>query len=233
MFLKIAVLNNSGNVGKSTICQSMLQPRLPESEIVKVESNNSDGTNDVKFSAKEFDTILKKIDASDCAIVDVGSSNIENFILKMQEYKDSHEDIDYFIIPVTPPHKQQVDSVATASMLLTMGIETDRIKFIFNQVDKTQTIKKQYADFLSGMKDLDITIDKHSIVYDTSVFSMLNKMGQTFAGVAADDTDYRKMLRETECKKKREKISEKRSIKRLVNGVNEDLDIAFEMLEIA
>lgn len=44
MYLKIAVLNNSGNVGKSTICQTVLKPRLPESEIIRVETINSDGT---------------------------------------------------------------------------------------------------------------------------------------------------------------------------------------------
>lgn len=54
MYLKAAVLNNSGNVGKSTICQTLLKPRLDGAEIIKVETINSDGTNDSKLSAKEM-----------------------------------------------------------------------------------------------------------------------------------------------------------------------------------
>ncbi|MCR4240564.1 transcriptional regulator, partial [Escherichia coli] len=121
MYLKIAVLNNSGNVGKSTICQTVLKPRLPESEIIRVETINSDGTNDERLSAKDYDEIIKRIDDVDCTIIDVGSSNIEQFMVQMQEYQGSHDLIDYFIVPVTVQDKQQRDSIATINNLLDMG----------------------------------------------------------------------------------------------------------------
>ncbi|MEA7619001.1 transcriptional regulator, partial [Salmonella enterica subsp. enterica serovar Virginia] len=47
MNIKIAVVNNSGNMGKSTICDSLLLPRLEGAKVVKVETINTDGTNDV------------------------------------------------------------------------------------------------------------------------------------------------------------------------------------------
>ncbi len=87
MYMKIAVLNNSGNVGKSTICQTLLKPRLENSEIIRVETINSDGTSDEKVSAREFDEILKRIDDAECTIIDVGSSNIEQFMVQMLEFK--------------------------------------------------------------------------------------------------------------------------------------------------
>jgi len=40
MFLKIAVLNNSGNVGKSMICDNLFLPRIPNSEVLKIETLN-------------------------------------------------------------------------------------------------------------------------------------------------------------------------------------------------
>ncbi|HCW2892540.1 TPA: transcriptional regulator, partial [Escherichia coli] len=98
MYLKLAIVNNSGNVGKSTICQTLLKPRLEGSEIIKVETLNTDGTNDEKLSAKEFDEIIKRIDDSECTIIDVGSSNIEQFLVQMNEYQGSHDLIDYFIV---------------------------------------------------------------------------------------------------------------------------------------
>ena len=229
MMLNVAVVNNSGNVGKSTICETLLKPRFKKAEVVKVETINSDGSDDVKYSADEFDEILKQIDATDCSIIDVGSSNIENFILKMKEYKDSHEDIDYFIIPIIPKNKQQVDSVATAGMLIDMGIEPERIRFIFNQADRKLPIDRQYKEFLSGIEMFDIKVENYSVIYETTVFHMLDK---TFTEVVNDKRNFRKLLRAEKSRAKKEEISEMKSVKRLVSGVNDDLDIAFKMLNL-
>ncbi len=56
MYLNIAVVNNSGNVGKSTICDILLKPRLEGAKVVKVETINSDGTNDEKFQQSSSKT---------------------------------------------------------------------------------------------------------------------------------------------------------------------------------
>lgn len=232
MYLNIAIVNNSGNVGKSTICETMLKPRIPNAEVIKVETINSDGTDDAKFSADEFDSILKQMDATDCSIIDVGSSNIESFLLKMQEFKGSEEDIDFFIIPVIPKHKQQIDAVTTANMLLDMGVETECIKFIFNMSDKKLSIERQYSDFLSGIKMLDIAIESHPIIYESGVFSMLNNLDRKFVDVVNDNRDFKKLLRSSDSREQREALSEQRSVKRLVNGVNDEMDIAFKALGI-
>ncbi|AIW17484.1 StbB family protein [Vibrio tubiashii] len=234
LFVNIAMVNNSGNVGKSTLCEVLLKPRLPGAEIVKVETINSDGSDDVKFSAKEFDEILKRMDSNDVNIIDVGSSNIESFILQMQEYKGSQDDIDYFVIPVIPKHKQQIDAVSTAMMLLSLGVEKDRIKFIFNQADKQLTIEKQFSDFLEGLKKIKIKLDKsqYSVVYETVAFSALNKANKTFSEIANDERNLRLMIRQEKDRAKREELSEQRTLKRLISGVNDDLDIAFEMLDL-
>jgi hypothetical protein len=233
MFIKIAVVNNSGNVGKSTICDVLLKPRLPGSEVIRVESINFDGNEEEKISAREFNDILKRIDMSDSAIIDVGSSNIETFINQMEAYKDSQEDIDYFIIPVTPHHKQQIDSVSTVANLLDLGVDAERIKFVFNQTDKTVPVERQFADFFNGMKSFkSVKIKKQSIIYNTPVFTFLNQSNRTFDEVVNDDRDFRTLLRQTENREEREKLSEDKSVKRLVTGINEELDIAFANLDI-
>ncbi len=60
MYLNIAIVNNSGNVGKSTICETMLKPRIPNAEVVKVETINSDGTDDAKFQQMNLIQFLNK-----------------------------------------------------------------------------------------------------------------------------------------------------------------------------
>lgn len=60
--MKIVVLNNIGNVGKSTSCKYMLYPRLFDCEVLRVETLKSDGeSTGEKLSASEFDSIFEKI----------------------------------------------------------------------------------------------------------------------------------------------------------------------------
>lgn len=101
--MKIAVLNNSGNVGKSTICHNLLLHRIPDVELYKIEARNNDlNSEGTKLKGKMFDELITNMMINNNAIVDVGSSNIEEFLNQMEEYAGSHEDFDYFIIPVIP-----------------------------------------------------------------------------------------------------------------------------------
>lgn len=231
MYLNIAVVNNSGNVGKSTICDILLKPRLEGAQVVKVETINSDGTNDEKISAEQFEDVLNKMDEHDCSIIDVGSSNIENFLLKMQEFKSSHEDIDYFLVPVTPSNKQQVDSATTIQNLMMLGIEAERIKVVFNMANKKLAVTKEYAEFLSGVPSA-ISFSEYPIIFESTVFDLLAKIDRPFLDVLNDKRDYRALIRESDSKEQRNVLSFERSAHRLVNGFNDELDLAFSALKL-
>ncbi|EIQ0472015.1 transcriptional regulator, partial [Salmonella enterica] len=187
MYLKLAIVNNSGNVGKSTIGQTLLKPRLEGSEIIKVETLNTDGTNDEKLAAKEFDEIIKRIDDSECTIIDVGSSNIEQFLVQMNEYQGSHDLIDYFIVPVVREAKQQIDSIQTITTLMAMGVEQDRFKVIFNLAEKDTPINKQYSVFLADDVCKEIVGENPVVVYHNNIFNILNKSGLQYDDVYNDN----------------------------------------------
>lgn len=233
MYLKLAVVNNSGNVGKSTICQTLLKPRLDNAEIIKIETLNSDGTNDEKLSAREFDEVIKRIDDSEYTIIDVGSSNIEQFLVQMNEYQGSHDLIDYFIVPVVREAKQQADSIQTIQTLVAMGVEADRFKVIFNLAEKDIPIKKQYSIFLDNELCKSIAGENPPVVYHNNIFNILNKSGLTYDEVYNDDRDFRTLIRNAESKEERQELSNLRTVKMLMNGFNSDLDIAFSNLGIA
>ncbi|EMK8419709.1 transcriptional regulator [Shigella sonnei] len=233
MYLKIAVVNNSGNVGKSTMCQALLKPRLEGSEIIRVETINTDGTNDEKLSAKQYDEIIKRIDDVDCTIIDVGSSNIEQFLVQMNEFKGSHDLIDYFITPVTNQEKQQRDSIATIHSLLDMGIEEDRLKVIFNFAEKDTDIDRQFAIFLSDKTCKKIAGKNPAIVYNNNIFNLLHKSGLKYNDVYNDDRDFRSLIRSAASVEERQELSNLRAVKMLMNGFNADLDVAFENLKLA
>ncbi|EBC2579571.1 transcriptional regulator [Salmonella enterica] len=232
MYLKLAIVNNSGNVGKSTICQTLLKPRLEGSEIIKVETLNTDGTNDEKLSAKEFDEIIKRIDDSECTIIDVGSSNIEQFLVQMNEYQGSHDLIDYFIVPVVREAKQQIDSIQTITTLMAMGVEQDRFKVIFNLAEKDTPINKQYSVFLADDVCKEIVGENPVVVYHNNIFNILNKSGLQYDDVYNDNRDFRSLIRSVSSKEERQDLSNLRAVKMLMNGFNSDLDVAFKNLNL-
>ncbi|EKL0829164.1 transcriptional regulator, partial [Salmonella enterica subsp. enterica serovar Uganda] len=59
-----------------------------------------------------------------------------------------------------------------------------------------------------------------------------NEMNKTLKEVLDDDRDFRKLMRECEDDDELEILSTERAIKRLATGVNEDLNMAFNLLDI-
>ncbi|MDI8483361.1 transcriptional regulator, partial [Salmonella enterica subsp. enterica serovar Kentucky] len=70
------------------------------------------------------------------------------------------------------------------------------------------------------------------IIRNTELFFHLNEMNKTLKEVLDDDRDFRKLMRECEDDDELEILSTERAIKRLATGVNEDLNMAFNLLDI-
>ena len=52
--MKIAVINFSGNVGKTTVARHLLAPRIAECQVVAVESINADDGQPVTIRGRQF-----------------------------------------------------------------------------------------------------------------------------------------------------------------------------------
>jgi hypothetical protein len=88
--MRIAVLNFSGNVGKSTVARHLLAPRMNDATVIAVETINSDGSDDEALKAKQFGELQETYAIMPNAVIDVGASNIEEFMVRMSQYKGSH-----------------------------------------------------------------------------------------------------------------------------------------------
>ena len=97
--MKVAVINFSGNVGKTTIARHLLVPRIKGARYVPVESINADEDQREALRGKQFAQLQEFLLVSEHAVVDVGASNVEDLLALMRKYKDSHEDFDYYIVP--------------------------------------------------------------------------------------------------------------------------------------
>lgn len=233
MFLKIAIMNNSGNVGKSTICNNLFYPRIPNAKKIKIETFNADEGDDEKTSGKDIKKVFELIDSSDVAILDVGSSNIESFMINLKKLEGSHEEIDYFFIPTTTKPKQQLDTITTVNNLLDLGVEAEQIKLIFNMYDTDFQVENLYSIiFESDIHKILKLKDKTNVftITDNPVFDMLGEMGFSFAEIASDKRDFKALIRSTKDSKKRSELSHQRSAYRLSQGFVKELDALFDRI---
>ncbi|MEC6817021.1 StbB family protein [Photobacterium toruni] len=228
--MKICVINFSGNVGKSLISQHLLKPRLENSEIIAVESINADGNNNEKIKGKEFTDIMDKVLAIDNVIVDVGASNVEEFIQQMNKSEGSQEDFDYFIVPTINKDKQITDTVSTIEALSEMGIDKDRIRVIFNAIDYDTNISQKFYSIFE--LDYIATININVAVYENELFNRLKEVSdlKTISAIANDSTDYKSLIIATDNKLERLTYSRRLGMKRLATGVERMLDNTFKHL---
>ena len=81
--MRIAVLNYTGTVGKTTIATHLLSPRMG-APIIAVESINETaagmGIAIEQIKGEKFREIYQRLVATEDVIVDVGASNIEDFL---------------------------------------------------------------------------------------------------------------------------------------------------------
>ena len=73
VFRKIAVLNFSGNVGKSTLAKHLLAPMMDNCPVVSVETINADAASETLITGSQFGQLQEDMLLQDQVIVDVGS----------------------------------------------------------------------------------------------------------------------------------------------------------------
>src|SRR4051812_38206942 len=143
--MKIAVINFSGNVGKSTVARHLLLPRIDGAEIVAVESLNADEGQGQAMRGRQFGELQEYLQTVDSAVIDIGASSVEELLGLMQRYRGSHADFDYFVVPTVLAFKQQQDTIATLVELARLGVPPSRVKLVFNMVEYGSDVAQAFA----------------------------------------------------------------------------------------
>ena len=202
--MKICILNSSGNVGKTTITREVFEPRMNNAKIVEIESYNSSnsafGLDTVKFEgAEEFDIFYEYIISDDDVIFDIGASEIANFFTNAEEYTGAIDMFDYFIIPTIADAKIMEDTAKTILFLRSQEIDDEKIKVIFNSVERN--VEKEFAALLN----FDFNFDTNLFIKKSNFFKDLSLMKTTFLKVYNPDKKYYReiLLREKEPKAKK------------------------------
>ena len=233
--MKVAVLNFSGNVGKTTISAHLLKPRMDDAPIFSIESINvgadSDGIEVEKMKGKKFGDLVDELMALESAIIDVGASNVEDFMKLMLQYSGSHEEFDYFVVPVVKEKKQQSDTVNTIRSLQKIGIERKKIRLVFNKVEIDDSVSTDFAAFF-GLAETEksFVIRPDAVIYSNEVFERLKSVGKSLGEITADKVDYRSKLRELTDDAEKQHCITMVALKRLAVTANKNLDDVFKVL---
>lgn len=233
--MKVAVLNFSGNVGKTTVAGHLLKPRMGDAPIYSIESINTgadaDGLDVEKMRGKKFGELVDELMPLDTAIVDVGASNVEDFLKLMQQFDGSHEEFDFFVVPVVKEKKVQADTVNTIRALQKIGIEKKRIRLVFNKVEVDEAVSDEFAA-LFGLAEAEksFVVKPEATIYANEVFERLKAVGKSLGDITADETDYRARLRQAADEDEKELCVRMVALKRLAVTANKNLDDVFKAL---
>ena len=221
---KVAVLNYSGNVGKSTLARHLLQPRMGNCPITFIESIN-EGGDETNVKGKEFANVMIEVLASDQAIVDIGSSNIEQVFAKVGRMGDVLDAFDFFLIPTVAKAKQQADTVKVIRDLVALGVATSKLKLVLNHVDPDDDVDKVFGPVKGAADALGIA---SAVVHESEGYAHLGN--RSVKECAAEDRDFRKEIAAAQTKEEKVELATAQVFSRLAQGIQRELDQVFAKL---
>ncbi|VVE85398.1 StbB family protein [Pandoraea sputorum] len=232
--MKVAVLNFSGNPGKTTLVDHLLAPRMnaPRFEIETINAGSVD-TGAQRLKGKDYGGLQEDLMTLDSAIVDVGASNVEEFIKQMGQFEGSHDEFDYFVVPAVSEKKQQTDTVNTIETLAALGVSAQKIRVVFNKVEleDASDVPRLFRTIF-GLHEMaqSFTLRADAVVFKNEIFERLRGLNTSVADVVADDTDYRAMLREATDDATRSRAVSMISAQRLAKSAHKNLDNVYRAL---
>ncbi len=231
--MKLAVINFSGNVGKTTVARHLLAPRIPDCQVVAVESINADDGQPVTIRGRQFAQLQEFLQSVDNVVVDIGASNVEEMLKLMRRYRDSQEDFDGFVVPTVPARKQQQDTAATLAELARIGVAPGRLRLVFNQVDDDSAIDRAFDTLLAYCASTGVAqpCPAACISYN-EVYALVRGSGQSLAELAADPTDYKAEIAKAASQSDKLALAQRLATQRLARGVIPELDACFAALDL-
>jgi hypothetical protein len=231
--VKLAVINFSGNVGKTTVARHLLAPRIPGCQVVAVESINADDGCPVTIRGRQFAQLQEFLQSVGDVVVDIGASNVEELLKLMRRYRDSQEDFDGFVVPTVPARKQQQDTAATLAELARIGVAPERLRLVFNEVDDDSPIDRTFDTLLAYCASSGVVQPRPAALLSyNEVYALVRGDGQSLADLAADPTDYKAAIARAGSQSDKLALAQRLAIQRLARGVIPELDACFAALEL-
>jgi len=236
--MKVLVLHSSGNVGKSLITREVFyQNFVSDSKMVlEIESHNASSSsynmNVVRIDFDKPSTLQVLTQYGiiyDDYILDVGASEIKDFLLSIGKTKEIFEEFDLIVVPTLKNQKVIADTKKTMAIIRHLGIES-KLQVLFNCVTNSTTIEDDFSSLYDWAKQEKFNLDSNLYFSDYSEqINDLSKQKLLSSELLEDKADYRALALEYHQKGDAEnsrKASNKLLTRRIVKSMNAD---AFEL----
>jgi len=204
----IAVLNDNGNVAKSTITNFAIFPRLKNNpEVVYSEAGNSIpgeikktahgkvkrfGATQEEF-AEMIDYLMMNV-ASHDIIVDFGSTDSSLMRALFIECPGSIDVFDLFIVPTSPDVKQ-ADTETTIKFLELQGVTAEKIRVVFTLFPAAKKLERVFHEIFDAHEELaNFTLDPKAVLYKSLLIDRLSGSGYTIEDMLSDKSDWKQKI---------------------------------------
>ena len=238
--LSIAIANCSGNVGKTTATRELLAPRLGHMSVRQIESINTDDSAGPKVEvmiAARFDELHAELMRGRSLLVDIGASNVEEYLNRLDLSEGSHEDYACFVVPVEPESKQMKDTIKTINMLADLGVEPERIRVLLNKVElvkseaREMTLRRQFGQLFDlHQRKRAFMLNEDALIPKNDVFALAAATGRTIHDIANDGIDYKAQLAAATTESEKDRLVRLVGLKRKALSIEPVLDQAFNAL---
>jgi len=232
--MKVAIINDSGNVGKSLLSRELFYPKMENGIIIEVETSNSSSKkfaknmNIKKIYGDEFDTLFTLMYQYDNFVLDIGKSQIERFLKELKKSDEILDDIDLIIIPVTSDDKIQEDTLKLLEILDNMGVK-DKVRVILNRADNL----REFNEFINEAKEINYKIDTNLRILNYDVFKKLGRASKNAFELANDDRDLKAMSQKAFRSGNEEDgtiLAELDYMKKFSKGITKNMDKIYALL---
>lgn len=211
---KVGVISYTGKVGKSTVSNILLFPRMPGAKIIRLETVNISGHSgadeEKTLKGRELEKLEFELGKTESAIVDIGASNAESFILALNQQGTAHFHFDCFIVPIEAnPGKQNEmkEAFRTIESLAQMGVEPERIKVVFNKLPMDCDVEDEMQIVFKYHKaNKNFTLNHNAVIHESPAFHAISSVKRLYAELLNDTTDYRSALKNIPVEKEKERI---------------------------
>jgi hypothetical protein len=153
----------------------------------------------------------------------------------MKQLSGSHQELDYYIVPVVSDKKQQIDTINTIEVLSSLGIEAKRIKLLFNRVDfnehAPEELERQFSTIIGYYEaDKKFHLSYEATIFNNELFQRIRELKLTIESILADETNYRNQLRHAIDENEKTNAVNKIIAKQLALSARENLNHVYQVL---
>ena len=229
--MKVAVINIAGHVGKSTVANHLLAPRMNNATVLPFEASSSSGTQTENVKGKQFGELQKTLLLLDDAVVDVDASTAEEFMSFMDQHHGGHDAFDYFVVPTVAQNKQMHDTLSTIDALSDIGVPASKIFVVLNMLEADDVPQRSFAGlFEYHSSGTSFTLRPGAVMHTNELYSHITNDKQVIRDILEDETDYKAMIRTATSSDEKIGLAHKIAIRRLAAGVTNELDAVFRTL---